>query len=94
MTQTFDYRSDAEDEIKYHFENRASAKGEVLKPIKRAFFGISSSGAVSYYCYRSGDETVYLSANSRVYKNAVELYLKKPDFFPKAGAREGKWEVI
>lgn len=92
-TSTFDFRDDAEEEIKGHFANRAASKGKSgCITIKRASFGFSPNMASHYFVYRGAGEAVYVEHEDAEYHNGWRVHTRRPSYFPKV--RDGKWEIV
>ena len=90
MTETHDYRDDAEEAILQWFRNRAEARGKHPPDrVRRAFVDTSPSGLVSYYAYKAsgaGSERAYLAADSTAYREGFTVsFGKRPSYFPKIG---------
>jgi hypothetical protein len=64
ISETFDYKSDAEDKIVDYFNTRAEAKG-LRGPVRvrRAFVDMTPGGTM-LYLYASGGEKCYLSSGA------------------------------
>ena len=90
MTETHDYRDDAEEAILQWFRNRAEARGKSPPDhVRRAFIDTSPSGVTSYYVYGAagaGSERAYLAADSTAYREGfVVSFGLRPSYFPKIG---------